>query len=751
MGKSSGALWVSLGIKTSEFSKGLKRAKKDMNGFQKFGAGLKGMFNPLTIGLGAVAAVGSAFVDAAQRIKEFDSSVKSLSAITGATGKDLDFLKDKAIDLGSKTTLSSTQVVQGFEKIGSSMPKLLKSGEALSYVTEMAIRLAEAAKVDMATASQAVTLSMNQFGASADEAGKFVDILASGSKEGAGNVEFLSAAMAKVGGTAAKANLSFLDTAAAIETLAPVIETGEEAGTKFRNILVNMQKAGIGFASGQFNINDALKETKQKFDSIKDPIKKSGEMVDLFGKQNLAAGIQMLDNIDTFEEFQIAMDKNGVAAEQAKTNNDTLEGSLKRLDSAWEGFILGIEDGSGALSGVVRGFIDGITSMFDWIKTITESTTTWSDRFKMLANVVIDGINLMLTGFRGLASAVDKVFDTNIADALEIPKFEIGAEKVKEFSASLSDLSVAQAVINKSKITDKFIELGLTSEQAKKKVKTLIDAKRELVKVGGKVETTTDAQNNSTNKLTAAQEKLQAQLKKTYQEAERFTANDELFGTDEEEMSLDSFKIAPMPENALAGLEMPSFDEELEAEFAKSVETRKQKMAELAEKTQFYASTMAQAFSAVGGAIISAFGEADTAGKQFLLSMGKMVLDILAQALAASMANAITGATGAAAVAGPFAPAVLPATIATMIGSVVGAFAAIPAFANGGIVSGPTMGLMGEYQGARNNPEVITPLDKLQGMLNIGGGMEGNVNFRIEGTSLVGVLNRQGKSTKYSR
>jgi hypothetical protein len=46
----------------------------------------------------------------------------------------------------------------------------------------------------------------------------------------------------------------------------------------------------------------------------------------------------------------------------------------------------------------------------------------------------------------------------------------------------------------------------------------------------------------------------------------------------------------------------------------------------------------------------------------------------------------------------------------------------VKAFADGGIVSGPTLGLMGEYPGASSNPEVIAPLSKLQGMLDTGGG-----------------------------
>lgn len=61
-------------------------------------------------------------------------------------------------------------------------------------------------------------------------------------------------------------------------------------------------------------------------------------------------------------------------------------------------------------------------------------------------------------------------------------------------------------------------------------------------------------------------------------------------------------------------------------------------------------------------------------------------------------------------------------------------------FAKGGVVSGPTLALVGEYAGASNNPEVIAPLDKLRSMIQPQGGISGNVRFEIEGRKLVGVI-----------
>ena len=66
------------------------------------------------------------------------------------------------------------------------------------------------------------------------------------------------------------------------------------------------------------------------------------------------------------------------------------------------------------------------------------------------------------------------------------------------------------------------------------------------------------------------------------------------------------------------------------------------------------------------------------------------------------------------------------------------------AFANGGIISGPTLGLMGEYPGAANNPEVVAPLDKLQSL--IGGAMGGTLEARISGNDLLILMNKAGRN-----
>jgi len=81
------------------------------------------------------------------------------------------------------------------------------------------------------------------------------------------------------------------------------------------------------------------------------------------------------------------------------------------------------------------------------------------------------------------------------------------------------------------------------------------------------------------------------------------------------------------------------------------------------------------------------------------------------------------------------------ATFGNLVGQGMGLGAQL--FANGGIISGPTLGLMGEYPGAANNPEVVAPLDKLQSLI---GGSGGQLEARISGNDLLILMNKAGRN-----
>lgn len=97
----------------------------------------------------------------------------------------------------------------------------------------------------------------------------------------------------------------------------------------------------------------------------------------------------------------------------------------------------------------------------------------------------------------------------------------------------------------------------------------------------------------------------------------------------------------------------------------------------------------------------------------------------------------------------PFAGFGIAAGFITAAVAMVQAIGLMP-FADGGVVSGPTMALIGEYAGASNNPEVVAPLDKLRDMIEPQGAFAGKVRFEIEGRKLVGVIEKEYNHIKRS-
>jgi hypothetical protein len=150
------------------------------------------------------------------------------------------------------------------------------------------------------------------------------------------------------------------------------------------------------------------------------------------------------------------------------------------------------------------------------------------------------------------------------------------------------------------------------------------------------------------------------------------------------------------------------------------------------------------AFVGLGQNVANSMSEAGSAFNAFLSTFLQGAATYLAALFAESTGLAVTAAGKTATAAGPMAAFVLPALIAGAVAAVSSGFGQIPAFADGGIVSGTTLGVMGEYTGAKQNPEVIAPLNKLEAM--IGGKQTQQVNvggeFRIQGQDLVVALQR---------
>ena len=139
---------------------------------------------------------------------------------------------------------------------------------------------------------------------------------------------------------------------------------------------------------------------------------------------------------------------------------------------------------------------------------------------------------------------------------------------------------------------------------------------------------------------------------------------------------------------------------------------------------------------------------------QWGASLASTIAEALPQLLSLFAANTSVSASEAAKSQAGI-PVVGPMLALASVASIIAALTNIPtptAFANGGVVSGPTYALVGEYAGASNNPEVIAPLSKLREYITPASSNHqgGEVAFKIEGRTLVGLLNKEAKYHKLS-
>lgn len=327
----------------NELTNSFSKTEKRVDGF---GSKLGKLGN--LVGIAGGALVLQQFGRAAfTAVADFDQAMANLSAITGATGKDLEFFEQQAKNIGESTSLSAVQAVQAFELIGSAKPELLKNKEALAQVTQEAVALAEAAGLELPIAAQALAGTLNQFSLAGDQSSRVINALAAGAKEGASAIPETSQAIDRFGTVAAAANVSVEQSVGLVQTLAEKNLKGAEAGTQLRNIILTLQAANIGYVNGQFDVNAALEELASKNLT-------AAESAKLFGRESVVAGQILIENRDQLEKYTNAVTDTNVAYEQQAIRTNTVKGATDRLRSAFEGLLLRLS----GTSGIIRRSID---------------------------------------------------------------------------------------------------------------------------------------------------------------------------------------------------------------------------------------------------------------------------------------------------------------------------------------------------------------------------------------------------------
>jgi len=364
-----------------------KKVTGRLNGaFNKLGSTIKNNLLPVFAIGGLIAGVSRAVKEAVEIINKFDTAVAELSAITGATGEDLDFFRQKAIGLGPQFAKSATEIVDAFKLVGSAQPLLLDDADALAKVTEQALLLSQASGDDLEKSVGSLTTILAQFNEPAERAGEIVNALAAGSKAGAAPVDQLAETLNRSGIILGQSNASTEEAIALAETLADKQLTGAEAGTALnavfnrlnaaealpKDTIQRLEAAGVNLDI----LGDTTLPVATRLRELSKIANDGTTQFKLFGEGGQKAGAILLQNVDRFEKLTEAVTGTNTAVEQAAIASQTLEFQTAKTDAAYESLVLSLDNGTGPLTETLVGYEKLKQSLFEFLTTANDATAS---------------------------------------------------------------------------------------------------------------------------------------------------------------------------------------------------------------------------------------------------------------------------------------------------------------------------------------------------------------------------------------
>ena len=303
--------------------------------------------------------------------KDFEKALSGLKAITGASSEEMSALADNAKELGRTTAFTASQVVQlqtEFSKLGFSTTEILDA-------TEATLALAAASGTDLADAATVAGNTIRAFGFDASETGRVADVMSKSFTTSALDMEKFKESMKLVAPIAKVTKVSLEESSAALAILADRGVSGSMAGTQLRRVMSDLAgKTGKNF-------HDSLEITANRLDAASTTAEKLAIAKELVGDRAKGSLIALAENRDALNDLKTAYENAGGAAQKmADEQLNNLAGDITKLSSAWEGFLLGIEDGEGVLSGIARGAIQLVTKSLTFL---TEASEGVADAFKV--------------------------------------------------------------------------------------------------------------------------------------------------------------------------------------------------------------------------------------------------------------------------------------------------------------------------------------------------------------------------------
>jgi hypothetical protein len=446
-----------------------KSIKKTSSSAGKAGKGLSGAFSGLSssissaipmlgklkmalvsTGVGAiVVAIGSLvtlFKKAADIGADFQKSLSTLSAVTGKTSDELRVLNEQAKELGSSTQFTAIQVVQ----LQTELAKLGFTIKDIENSTPAILDLAASLEVDLASAAEFAGSVVRSFGLTTKETQRVVDVMALSTSKSALNFSALQESLKVVAPASRATGVSVEKTAALLGILANNGLKGSVAGTGLSKTFIELNKKGITLEEGM--------------DKVRNSTNKLNTAIDLVGQVGAKSFLSLAESgkeINQLEKDFIGAE--GAAKRMAEVRLDNLAGDTTKLSSAWEGFLLGLEDGEGSINEIQRGAIQLLTKGISKLGNVLDFlaftfTETWTNT-KLLTSGSVD---FLVGSFNILGNSI-KLFANQAL--LQISKIPIIGKAIDKGVVNSNIEEAKEAIVKGSKTledaTDKFRQVSI--------------------------------------------------------------------------------------------------------------------------------------------------------------------------------------------------------------------------------------------------------------------------------------------------
>jgi hypothetical protein len=387
----------------------------------------------------------------------FEQANANLASVMGKTVQETVALQIDAKRLGATTAKTATEVV-GLQE---SFARLGFAEDAIINMTESTIAGSVAMQGELADTADlvgAMIKSFDQF--ESINAPDVIDKMTASTQKSALNFEKLQTALPVVAGAANAAKVPFTKLLASLGKLSDAGIDASSSSTALRNIFLEAAKRGVPYEKL------LLKVAKST-----DKLKIANE---LFGKRGAVAAVTLAKQLDAVGQLDKELQNvAGTAGTTAAKQLDTLKGSLTILGSAWEGFILSLEDGTGAFGSFLKTSVRVVTEMLSIASGTAKATEALTDqelKIRRIANVlltVVKAIGLVIAGYVAMKVAIfalntiTKVY--NIGVGIQTVLLNKNKFALRGNIAALASMSVTTKIITAATKTWRIAQIAMNA------------------------------------------------------------------------------------------------------------------------------------------------------------------------------------------------------------------------------------------------------------------------------------------------